>query len=209
MLAFYVPGDASGSGFGSALIGGEGIDYQSGTWSGDWATESSNFREADNLVLRLEELVGLGTVKGHEVFMFTDNSVFESSYYKGHSTSEKLSDITYRLHQAVRNGGFKLHVIHVAGTRMKQWGIDGLSRGDRMEGMMAGKDPLSFIPLAEGANERSAGAVKAWVDSWWGSWCGAPLREMTKDHWFELHRVVGPRLWMPPPAAMATILEVF
>jgi len=74
---------------------------------------------------------------------------------------------------------------------------------------MAGKDPLSFIPLAEGANERATGAVRDWVDSWWGDWCGAPLQEMTKDHWFRLHQVEGPRLWMPPPAAMSTVLEVF
>jgi hypothetical protein len=103
-MAFYVPGDASGSGFGLAIIGEDGINYQSGTWAGDWAAESSNFREAENLVLRLEGLVRDGTVQGHEVFMFTDNSVFESSYYKGHSTSEKLSDITFRLHRAVRGG---------------------------------------------------------------------------------------------------------
>jgi len=104
MLAFYVPGDASGSGFGSAIIGDDGTNYQSGTWSGDWAAESSNFREAEKLVLRLEGLVRDGTVKGHEVFMFTDNSVFESSYYRGHSSSKKLSDITFRLHRAVRGG---------------------------------------------------------------------------------------------------------
>ena len=59
-------------------------------------------------MLRLEGLVRDGTVKGHEVFMFTDNSVFESSYYRGHSTSEKLSDITFRLHRAVRGGRFQV-----------------------------------------------------------------------------------------------------
>ena len=209
MAAFYVPGDASGSGFGSAVIGEHGIEYQSGTWSGDWRGESSNFREADNLVRRLEEMVASGTASSQEVFLFTDNLVFESCYYKGHSVSEKLSDIIFRLHKAQRDGGLQLHVIHVAGTRMKAWGVDGLSRGDLMEGMMAGKDALSFIPLAEGANERSGGAVRGWVDSWWGDWCGAPLTEVDKDHWFILNKVSGPRLWMPPPAAMATVMEVF
>ena len=51
MLVFYVPGDASGLGFGSAVIDAKGIRYQAETWSGDWRDESSNFREADNLVL--------------------------------------------------------------------------------------------------------------------------------------------------------------
>ena len=209
MLAFYVPGDASGSGFGSAVIDARGIRYQAGTWSGDWRAESSNFREADNLVLRLEQLGREGLVQGHEIFLFTDNFVFEACYYKGHSASEKLSDIMFRLHKAERDAGFKLHVIHVAGTRMKSWGVDGLSRGDLMEGMMAGKDPLSFIPLSEGADQRAGGAVRSWVDSWWGDWSGSPLVEVGPEQWFELQKVQGPRLWMPPPAAMETVMEVF
>ena len=89
--------------------------------------------------------------------------VFKACYYKGHSASEKLSYIIFRLHKVERDRKFKLHVIHMAGTRMKTWRIDGLSRGDLMEGMMAGKNSLSFIPLAEGANQRSTGAVKKWV----------------------------------------------
>ena len=73
--------------------------------------------------------------------------------YKGHSGSKKLSDIMFCLHKTERDRGFKLHVIHVAGTRMKSWGVDGLSRGDLMESMMAGKDPLSFILLSKGADQ--------------------------------------------------------
>ena len=65
---------------------------------------------------------------------------------------------------------------------MKHWGVDGLSWGDTLEGLMAGKDQLYFIPLSEGANERASGAICNWVDLWWGDWCGAPLQEMTKDH---------------------------
>ena len=61
---FYLPGDASGSGFGSALIGEEGIEYEAGTWDQAWREESSNFREADNLVCRIEALVGEGRLGG-------------------------------------------------------------------------------------------------------------------------------------------------
>ena len=57
MVVFFVPGDNSGSGFGSAVIGNQGIEYPSGTWADDWRKESSNFREADNLVRQLEEMV--------------------------------------------------------------------------------------------------------------------------------------------------------
>ena len=119
MTAVYVPGDASGSGFVSALIGDHGIEYQSGTWSGDWQTESSNFREADNLVRRLEEMVASGRAAGQEVFLFTDNLMFESCFYKGHSVLEKLPDIIFWLHRAQGDAGLQLHMIHVAGTRIK------------------------------------------------------------------------------------------
>ena len=72
-----------------------------------------------------------------------------------------------------------------------------------MEGMMAGKDALAYIPLAEGANERSGGKVKTWVQKWWRTkngrdWLGTPLLEVTKDVMFELRKVEGARLWMPP-----------
>ena len=50
---------------------------------------------------------------------------------------------------------------------MKDWGVDGLSRGDLMEGMMAGKDPVSFVPLSKGAIEGPGGHAKDWFHSWW------------------------------------------
>ena len=52
---------------------------------------------------------------------------------------------------------FILHVIHVEVTRMKRAGIDGLSRGDILEGMIIGQNPLDFITLNESADERSGG----------------------------------------------------
>ena len=76
----------------------------------------------------------------HEIFVFTDNSAFEGCYIKEHSTSEELSDIVFRLPKAERDGGFILHVLHISGKRMKASGVDGLSRGDLTEGMMAGED---------------------------------------------------------------------
>ena len=45
LSCFYLPGDASDSGFGSAVIGEDGIEYEAGTWNQDWREESSNFRE--------------------------------------------------------------------------------------------------------------------------------------------------------------------
>ena len=57
-------------------------------------------------------------------------------------------------------------MIHIAGTRMKRAGIDGLSRGDFLEGMMKGIDPLTYISLDETAEERMEAPVSAWVKTW-------------------------------------------
>ena len=57
LQVLYLPGDASGAGFGSAIIRKDGIMYKPGTWTTEWAHESSNFREADNLVTKIEMLV--------------------------------------------------------------------------------------------------------------------------------------------------------
>jgi hypothetical protein len=47
--------------------------------------KSSTCREAGNLTDRLEWLVLNGLLLNHEVFLITDNSVFEEAYYKGQS----------------------------------------------------------------------------------------------------------------------------
>jgi hypothetical protein len=79
--------------------------------------------------------------------------------------------------------------------------------------MMAGNDPLSFIPFNRGADNRSGGKVSAWVLSWWKTkretpFGGLPLRNITKDNMFELRDLKAARLWMMPPAAMEVVLEL-
>ena len=74
-------------------------------------------------------------------------------------TSRELSDIVFHLYRAQRAGGFILHVLHISGKRMKATGVYGLSRGNHTEGMMASKDPLSFLPFHQGADRRSRGRV--------------------------------------------------
>ncbi len=63
------------------------------------------------------------------------------------------------------SGGFILHVLHISGKRMKATSMDGLSRGDHTEGMMAGEDPMSFLPFHLGVDARSRGRVGKWVHS--------------------------------------------
>ena len=176
--ALFVIGDASGKAKGAVVVSQYGLDYESGVWTQHWRGKSSNVREAENLTDRLERLARAlavsvadrlenlnknGALVDHEVFVLTDNSTFEGSYYKGHSTSKELSDIVFRLYKAQRTGGFILHVLHISGKRMKATGVDGLSRGDHTEGMMAGEDPMSFLPFHLGADMRSRGRVGKWV----------------------------------------------
>ena len=78
---------------------------------------------------KIESVVREGKVQGQEVFLLTDNSMFELTYYRGYSMSRKFSAIILRLYQAIRDGDLILHAIHVAVTRMKAWGVDGLFRG--------------------------------------------------------------------------------
>ena len=46
------------------------------------------------------------------------------------------------------NFNMRLHVIHAVGTRMIQQGIDGVSRGNLMEGVMKGDAMLKLCLYA-------------------------------------------------------------
>ena len=233
--ALLVIGNASGKAKGAVVVTQYGLDYESRVWSQQWRGKSSNVREAENLTYRLEMLAGqlaIGVVEwlehlnegaglaDHEVFVLTDNSAFEGAYYKGHSVSKELGDIVFCLYKTQRDGGFILHLLHILGKRMKATGVDGLSRGDHTEGMMAGENPMSFLPFHLGVDIRSLGRVGKWVRSWWRTsgqvsgpgqdmnWGGLPLVEVGQDNMFQLKNVKAARLWMLPPAAMEVAIEL-
>ena len=67
---------------------------------------------------------------------------------------------------------------------MIECGIDGLSRGDKSEGISLGEDLLSFIPIHLKPFERSP-KLLTWTFSWWGDGYG-PLRVMEPEDWFTL-----------------------
>jgi hypothetical protein len=120
--------------------------------------------------------------------------------------------------------GFTLHVVHIAGTRMIAQGTDGLSRGILLEGVVRGKDMLSFVNIARTALERHPGLldyVKSWVDPVLGT-----SKVLTTEEWFqEGHGITGdkekskgmwiPRhaadgkayIWAPPPIIPDVVLE--
>ena len=110
---------------------------------------------------------------------------------------------------------------------MKQIGADQLSRSDLMEGLMAGENPWSFIPLNEDADSRTGGRVSQWMRLCWEDsdgrplfhtsqfqgrdeiWESSQLIKLEPTDWFRLREIPGHRLWVPPPAAMETVMELF
>ena len=71
----------------------------------------------------------------------------ESVFYNGASTSPLLFEIILRLHQVQMRGELILHVIQIAGTRMIESGIDGISRGKNLGGIIRVLNPLQFVLL--------------------------------------------------------------
>jgi len=60
----------------------------------------------------------------------------EGAYYNGGSNrNKKLNALVFRLWNLQMTGDFAIHLFHIAGTRMVECGIDGLSRGDKSEGI--------------------------------------------------------------------------
>ena len=153
-------------GFGTALVIGNNVVYESGEYNAVLQQETSNFHEAENLVNRVERGVSEKSIQGCELFMCTDNIVFEAGFYKGTSSSKKLFDLHLRLRVAMMKGDITAHMVHIAGTRMKGAGVDGLSRGDLLEGIIAHVDPLSFIPLNKSCDEREGNAIETWIRDW-------------------------------------------
>jgi hypothetical protein len=220
----YGFGDASKQGFGSTIVTPDGkIHWTSGHWTLDQEQQSaehvdgarpivyersSNYRELRNLVEELEKAYKKGLLDDREIFMFTDNSTAESAYFKGTSSSELLFGLVLHLRKIEMSGKCILHMVHVAGTRMICQGTDGLSRGDRNVGVMAGESMLTFIPLHLSASDRSSSIVH-WVSDWVQSEEGVnlPCQFLTHDDWPTNLITVSTYVWIPPLAAADVAAE--
>ena len=158
-------GDASGTGLGSTFTCENGFTFRIGVWGSLEKDESSKWKEFANMVESLEEEAEIGNLEHAEVFMFTDNSTVESCSFRGTSSSPKLLSLIIRLKAMAVRHELKLHVFHVAGTRMIAQGTDGVSRGVLAQGVMAGELMLSFIPIHRSALER-APLLLPWLREW-------------------------------------------
>lgn len=216
LTVIYGFGDASGTGLGSTFTCGVGFTFRIGVWGAAEHPESSNWKEFTNVVEALEEEGELGNLNQAEIFMFTDNSTVESCAEKGSSSSKKLLQLIVRLHSLSTRLGVKIHIFHVAGTRMIAQGTDGVSRGYLAQGVMAGEAMSVHIPIYLSAVERAGSDLVPWIRSWADSNAHSlePLEWFQAGHDIEgwnagLDGVDRPTLchegktfiWAPPPFA--------
>ena len=158
--------DASGRGRGSSTIGTSRKVSTHFAKDKANAKESSNFREFSNLVETIEIEYKNGNLENLEVFICTDNEVTEKAFYKGSSKSPKLFELVLRLRILQQFANFKLHVVHVAGSRMIKQGTDGLSRGLPHEGLLGQhRDFLHYLPLHLSGFERCVNFI-TWLKDW-------------------------------------------
>jgi hypothetical protein len=184
----YGFGDASGSGLGATFTCGNGFNFRIGVWGSDEGPESSNWKEFTNIVESLEEEAESGNMNAAEVYMFTDNSTVESCAARGTSTSPKLLELVIRLQGLMTRSGVKIHIFHVAGTRMIAHGTDGVSCGYLGQGVMAGEAMVAHIPIHLATTERSSNLVP-WIRSWC---CGEDATLLTPEGWFDTgHNIEG------------------
>jgi hypothetical protein len=155
--------DASGRGFGSTFRVGNKVFFQCGQWPERISeTVSSNWRKLANLVESLEAEVRERGLSDCEIFLFTDNTAAEAAHWKGISESEWPVDLVLRLCLMEMRNDLIIHVIHVAETRMKAQGTNGILRGDKSMGVMRGIPVEEFCPLHQTAFERSQ-ELKSWL----------------------------------------------
>lgn len=81
---------------------------------------------------------------------------------------------------------------------MMAQGTDGISRGDMLEGVMAGIPMLDFIPLNKEACERSF-TLEGWIKSWFGkdSTILGPMDWFEQDQDLEGGKLNEYGLWFP------------
>ena len=112
---------------------------------------SSNYRELGNLVDTMEKYHQEGKLKGAEIFLLKNNLVLDNVFYKGTSSSRTLFELILRLRKVKLEENIRLHIIHVAGTRMIVSGVDALSRDETSKGVIERKNIfyISFLSISQ------------------------------------------------------------
>jgi len=178
-VVLYGYANASRSGSGSCFATPQGLRIRYGLWGRVISHQSSNFQELQNLadtvewelvdqfpVLReavaaIDHLASAELSPGLELFLFTDNIVAESAFFRGTSSNPLLFDLILRLKQLELQYSLHLYVAHIAGTRMMAQGTDGLSHGAAWEF----NNPVTIVPLHLSPVDRDP-TLLTWVASW-------------------------------------------
>ncbi len=95
-----------------------GLHSRFGLWKKDEESQSSNYWEPRNLVETVEEEALQGYLTNRELWIFTDNLMAESCFFRGGSSSKLLHKLVLRLQRIKLSTRFVLHMVHVAGKRM-------------------------------------------------------------------------------------------
>ena len=146
----YGVGDTSGDGFGDSFLTKDRIRV----WNETISSRSSNYQEFRNFLVAFKREGDAGHLANSFVIFCTDNSTVGAALYKGTSDSHFLLKMVIEFHSLLMKYECQAFISHIAGTRMIARGGDGLSRGALNEGVMWGKDYLSFIPFYLSALER-------------------------------------------------------
>ena len=59
--------------------------------------KNSKWKEGTNITVWVDEITNQNKLEDEELFIFTDNQVFEGCLYKGHSNSRNLNGLVPRL----------------------------------------------------------------------------------------------------------------
>lgn len=205
----YAGGDASKAGYGRASWSpaSQRVRINIGNWTDPMREQSSNLRELETVIANIEDHHERGDLhEGTEIFLITDNATSEACFYKGTAKSRELYRLMLRLHKIQMAGDVFIHVIWVAGTRMIENGIDGLSRADFSNGVMTGESILDHLPIGQSALERSTTAHKLVLD--WLPKSENPVWLEPKD-WFTIpFEKDGVFIWTPPPCLADVAVEL-
>jgi hypothetical protein len=207
VVALYGFADASGSGFGSSIQVAAGRTHiRYGMWGRDAEDKSSNYRELRNLVESIE--ANLSTLEGAELFLYTDNSTADSAYYRGNSTNKFLFELIVKLRLLDMTSSLRLHLLHIAGTRMVSQGTDAISRGTLPPTLIDTPDWASLVPLHLTAYARCLDLLP-WLQSLIpcaGITPLAPEEWYTRGHGWSHGSLNADNIWSPVNSADSWLL---
>ena len=199
-----------GSGYGTGGCGHEftskklpKLEYFSGLWKQEVTSMTSNWKELRSILIALRkervkaDAAGLRSPLWRtRIYHLTDNLVSESILTKGTSTSPKLQQLLREIALEQQLQQCDLIPMHVAGKRLIYQGTDGLSRGQKNAGSLAGDalDVRSYNPLASAPAPISA-PLRRWITERHGT-----LAELWQPQQWTAANIRGKTtLWMPPP----------